>query len=84
VGSCACAGLPAGQRNLFDNAKKAEIEALLVRFAYAPMVRKVSDIVPIDGQVPGCPMSEEGFLRVLHGYLTEFGIEKPNLQSQIQ
>lgn len=74
VGSCACSGMPAGQRNAFDEAKRAEIEALLTRFSYASKVRKVADVVAVDDSVPGCPMSEEGFLRVLNKYLVEFGI----------
>ncbi|MCX8008379.1 MAG: hypothetical protein N3A54_01610 [Patescibacteria group bacterium] len=74
IGSCACSGLPAGQRNDFDESKKAEIEFLLTRFAYAERVQKLSDIVPVDDEVSGCPMSEQTFLNVLAKYLKEFGV----------
>ena len=74
IGSCACSGLPAGQRNMFDDAKKAEIEAILTRFSYATMVRKLSDIVTVDDEVSGCPMNEAGFMRVIQKYLEEFRI----------
>jgi coenzyme F420-reducing hydrogenase gamma subunit len=74
IGSCACSGLPAGQRNDFDPSKKAEIEFLLTRFSYAQRVQKLSDIVVVDDQVSGCPMSEESFLAILDKYLKEFEI----------
>lgn len=77
IGSCACSALPAGQRNMFDPAKKVEIDALLTRFSYAPTVRKLADIVTVDDQVSGCPMNEAAFLRVLEKYLFEFGIVQP-------
>lgn len=74
IGNCACSALPSGQRNQFDEQRKKEIEYLLLRFHYAPMVKKVSEVVPIDDSVPGCPMAEQAFLRVLNKYLGEFGI----------
>lgn len=74
IGSCACSGMPAGQRNTFDESTKHEIEAIITRFSYAPFVRKIADVVPIDSQVPGCPMTEAAFLMVMNKYLVEFGI----------
>jgi len=74
IGSCACSGLPSGQRNDFDGQKKAEIEFLLTRFKYSERVHKLTDIIPVDEQISGCPMSEESFIRVLNKYLVEFGI----------
>jgi sulfhydrogenase subunit delta len=75
IGSCACSGLPSGQRNEFDEAKKIEIQALVTRFSYAEKVQKIADVVSIDAQVPGCPMSEIGFMEVLNKYLGEFKIQ---------
>lgn len=74
IGSCACSGMPAGQRNTFDAQTKAEMEGILTRFSYAPFVQKIADVVPIDAQVPGCPMTEAAFLLVMNKYLTEFHI----------
>ncbi len=74
IGSCACAGLPAGQRNFFDDTTKTELEAILTRFAYAEKVQKLSDIVTIDDMVTGCPMDERNFLKIVEKYLVEFGI----------
>ena len=74
IGSCAVNGMPAGQRNMFDEETKKEIEFLLIRFKQADKVRMVKDVVPIDDEVPGCPMQEEAFLHILDKYLKEFGV----------
>lgn len=74
IGSCACTGMPSGQRNLFSPEKKAEIEALLARFQYSPQVHKIADLITVDHQVMGCPMDETAFLKVLNDLLVEFGI----------
>jgi sulfhydrogenase subunit delta len=76
IGSCACSGLPSGQRNDFDEEKNVEIQSLLARFSYSEKVQKVADVVPVDAQVPGCPMSETGFIEVLNKYLVEFGVQE--------
>src|SRR3990167_8342167 len=36
---------------------------------------KLSEVVPIDDQVPGCPMNEKIFLNILDKYLKEFKID---------
>lgn len=74
IGSCAVNGMPAGQRNMFDEELKKEIEFLLVRFKQADKVRMVKEVIPIDDEVPGCPMQEEAFLNILGKYLKEFGV----------
>lgn len=74
IGSCACAGFPSAQRNQFSEDKKKQIEFLLLRFKYAQTVKKVSEVVAVDSSVPGCPMDEKQFLKVLNGYLQEFGL----------
>jgi coenzyme F420-reducing hydrogenase gamma subunit len=74
IGSCAVTGMPAAQRNVFDDATKKEIEFLLKKFNQADSVRMVKDIVPVDELVVGCPMAEDAFLRVLDKYLKEFGV----------
>ena len=74
IGSCAINGMPSAQRNTFDQKKKKEIDFLVKRFSLAKKVRTLSDIVKVDDQVPGCPMTESGFLKVLEKYLKEFKI----------
>ena len=74
IGACACIGMPSTQRNLFDDKTKKEIENLLIRFQYADKVKKLSEIVIVDDQVPGCPMDENIFLQIVNKYLKEFEI----------
>lgn len=72
IGACACVGMPSSQRNLFDEGTKQEIKNILIRFQYKDKVQKLSDIVTVDDQVPGCPMDENVFLKVINKYLKEF------------
>ncbi len=74
IGSCAVNGMPSAQRNLFSKEMKKEIDFLIKKFKMARKVKHLSEIVKVDDQVPGCPMSEEGFLKVLDKYLKEFKI----------
>jgi len=75
IGSCAINGMPSAQRNLFDPKRKQEIEFLIERFHLAKKVQKISDVVKVDDQVPGCPMSEQGFLKIVNKCLKEFKIK---------
>lgn len=74
VGACACIGMPSAQRNMFDEKLNEEIKNILIRFQYADKVRKLSEVVKVDDQVPGCPMDENIFLSVINKYLKEFGV----------
>ncbi len=76
IGSCAVSGMPSAQRNLFDPKRKQEIEFIVQRFHMSEKVCKLTDLVKVDDQVPGCPMTEEGFLKVLNKYLKEFKVTK--------
>lgn len=74
IGACACVGMPSAQRNLFDEKTNEEIKNILIRFKYADKVKKLSEVVQVDDQVPGCPMDENIFLNIVNKYLKEFGI----------
>jgi len=74
IGACATAGMPAAQRNTFDDETKKEIDFLVKRFKQTDKVRAIKEIVAVDDQVQGCPMAEEAFLSVLDKYLKEFGV----------
>ena len=71
VGACAVQGMPAGQRNFFNEKQKKEIEPLLARFAALPKVLKVSEVVKVDAEVPGCPMDPNIFLKVVNELVAE-------------
>ena len=76
VGACAVIGMPSSQRNFFDESTKKAVQFLVDRFGQTEKVRTLKDIVPVDANLPGCPMNEQKFLEVLNGYLKEFGIVK--------
>lgn len=75
IGSCACTGSPSAQRNLFSADQKAEIQYLLDKFNFSDTVQKLSDVIPVDAQVPGCPMDLDKFLAAINSLLVEFGHE---------
>ena len=65
IGSCAVTGQPSAQRNSFSDAQNQEIKVILERFQYADNVQKLSELVTVDHQVPGCPMDEQKFLTLI-------------------
>jgi len=69
IGSCACTGIPSGQRNQFPADCKAAIQYLLDRYGYEQEVLPLEKLVQVDDKVPGCPMVEANFLKVLNKYL---------------
>lgn len=71
VGSCAVVGLPAGQRNTFTPEQNEHINFLVARFGALPQVKKVSEIVKVDVEIPGCPMSPEIFLEKVNVLVSE-------------
>ncbi|OGK08511.1 hypothetical protein A2767_05435 [Candidatus Roizmanbacteria bacterium RIFCSPHIGHO2_01_FULL_35_10] len=71
IGACAVIGSPSNQRNFFNEKQSEEIKSILENFKYKDKVFKVSDIVKVDEVVPGCPMNEEIFLRIVNKYLNQ-------------
>ena len=71
IGSCAVVGLPAGQRNTFTEEQNEHINFLIARFGAFPKVKKVSEVVKVDVEVPGCPMSPEMFLEKVNALVAE-------------
>ncbi|MEK7213597.1 MAG: hypothetical protein AAB637_00565 [Patescibacteria group bacterium] len=71
VGACAVVGLPAGQRNDFTEDQRASIEFLVERFGVLPKVKKVSEVVRVDVEIPGCPMDPKNFLDKVNALVAE-------------
>lgn len=69
IGACAVTGMPSGWRNTFDQKTKEEIAPIVARFSHLEKVEPLNKFVKIDEIVPGCPMTEEGFLQILAKYL---------------
>ena len=65
IGSCAVTGSPSNQRNFFNETQKKEIQEILNKFKYKEKVLKLSEVVKVDVEVPGCPMNEQIFLEVI-------------------
>lgn len=71
VGACAVIGMPAGQRNFFNEEQKKVIQPFVERFSALTNVLKVSDVVKVDYEIPGCPMAEDAFLETLNKVVAE-------------
>ena len=74
VGSCACTGMPAGQRNAFNPETMESIRPFLERFQLREKVVPVKDIVKVDESLPGCPMVPAQFVALLEKLLEEFKV----------
>jgi coenzyme F420-reducing hydrogenase gamma subunit len=72
IGACAAVGMPSAQRNTFTEEQQKEIQFLINRFKALPKVLKVSDVVPVDVTVPGCPMDPKLFLQAVESLVKEF------------
>lgn len=75
IGSCAINGMPSAQRNEFNKEQMKEVEFLIKKFHQAKKVKKLEEVVKVDGKVPGCPMNEQTFLTTIDNLLKEFGIK---------
>lgn len=71
VGACAVVGMPSAQRNFFNEDQQKQIEFLLARFAALPKVQKVSEVVPVDVEIGGCPMDPNDFLAKVNALVQE-------------
>ena len=71
VGSCAITGMPSAQRNFFNEEQRKNIAPLIEYFASFPKVLKVSEVIKVDAEVPGCPMEPSKFLEAVDGLIKE-------------
>lgn len=70
IGSCAILGSPSNQRNFFNQSQREEIKPILQKFNYKEKVVKISDVVLVNKEIPGCPMDEKIFLKLMKRYLS--------------
>lgn len=75
IGACACIGMPSSQRNQFSPQQLQQIQFLLDRFKYSDKVKKLEDVIKVDYKIPGCPMNEAVFLRIIDQLLDEFKVK---------
>jgi len=69
MGSCAISSLPSGQRNAFDEKQKEQIQEHLEIYDFLPKALALKEIVRVDDEIPGCPISEEIFIKTFENYL---------------
>lgn len=62
MGSCAITALPSGQRNTFTEEQKDEIQEHLAIYNFLPKALSLKEVVKVDGEIPGCPISEDIFV----------------------
>jgi sulfhydrogenase subunit delta len=79
VGACAIVGMPASQRNSFTPEQKNSTDYLIARFGALPKVKKVSDVVKVDVEIPGCPMDPKVFLEKVNSLVNELKKDHPTL-----
>jgi sulfhydrogenase subunit delta len=69
MGSCAITALPSGQRNNFTEEQKEDIQEHLAIYNFLPKALSLKETVPVDDEIPGCPISEEMFVKTFEKYL---------------
>lgn len=74
VGACAVTGMPAGQRNTFDEKTKEEIGFIVERFHHLDRVQSIKEVIQVDAELPGCPMNADQFVKLVQQALIQFGI----------
>ena len=74
IGSCAVTGLPSGHRNNFNKDMMDEISPYLEQYHQNKRVYALHELILVDSRVPGCPMVEAEFVKVMDKYLHEFKI----------
>jgi sulfhydrogenase subunit delta len=74
VGACAVQGMPAGQRNNFNEEQEKEIQFIMDRFHHLDKVQPLKEIVKVDADLPGCPMNGDSFVKIVEGALKDFKI----------
>jgi len=70
MGTCAMSALPSGQRNTFTPEQKEEIREHTETYGFLPRALALKEVVKVDDEIPGCPISEEIFIKTFERYLT--------------
>jgi len=69
MGSCAISALPSGQRNTFTEEQKEQIQEHLEIYDFLPKALALKEAVTVDDEIPGCPISEEIFVKTFEKYI---------------
>lgn len=74
IGSCANTGRPSANRNDLPPEILEKYNEIFEKFNYGEKVRKLEDVVKVDGGLSGCPMNPDKFVELMGELLVEFGI----------
>lgn len=69
MGSCAITALPSGQRNTFSEEQQENIQEHLAIYNFLPKALSLKEAVKVDDEIPGCPISEDLFVKIFEKYL---------------
>ncbi|MBT6690502.1 hypothetical protein HN903_02125 [archaeon] len=68
LGSGAINGWPSNLRNDFKGAKKKKVMELVAGFGQNAKVVPVKEVVDVDDEVAGCPVSEDDFVKKMESF----------------
>ena len=71
LGSCAINGMPSNHRNFFDAETLEEIRPVLDKFGLFEKIKPIGDVVKVDLEIPGCPIADANFIKVMEDMLRE-------------
>ncbi|MEW6528892.1 MAG: hypothetical protein AB1391_03315 [Candidatus Micrarchaeota archaeon] len=71
VGACAITGFPSAQRNTFTQEQMKKITPFLKLHNLNEKIEPIKKFVKVDDEVPGCPMDDKVFLKIISKYLNE-------------
>jgi len=69
MGSCAVSAQPSGQRNNFSARQKENIQEDLEKFKFLPKCLALKEVVKVDDEISGCPITQEEFIKIFEKYL---------------
>jgi len=69
MGTCAMTGYPSAQRNNFNDSQLSEIKDHLRKYKFLPKALTIKEAVPVEAEIPGCPIIPEKFIEVFEKYV---------------
>lgn len=69
MGTCAMTGYPSAQRNNFNEDQLSQIKDHLKKYKFLPKALTIKEAVPVEAEIPGCPIIPEKFIETFEKYL---------------
>lgn len=84
VGSGAINGWPSNLRNEFKGEKRKRVMEIAKKLGQLEKVVPISSVVKVDGEIPGCPISREDFVKKMEELFIEYGVEKKKVSRKVE